>query len=156
MGDLETPTDAAVAPEKRLPVPDQASRGFYEGALAGRLMLLRCAKCGTYMSPTAGAGTPVESLRRRCVRCLSNALAWAPSTGRGTLYSFAIMHVVYDPSFAGDVPYNLALVELEEGVRITSQVVGCPNDELEIGMPLRVTFERLSEDVAVPKFEPGE
>jgi uncharacterized OB-fold protein len=141
---------------KKLPIPDEASGPFFEGALRGELMILRCVTCGAYMSPTAGAGTPVESVRRRCIECLSSDLEWVASSGDGSLYSFAIMHIVYDPSFADDVPYNLAVVELDEGVRITSQIVGCGNDELEIGMPLRVTFERLSEEVAVPKFLPRE
>ena len=62
------------------------------------------------------------------------------------------MHQVYDPAFAQDVPYNIAVVELDEGVRLTTNVVGCPNDELWIGMPLEVTFERVSDEVAIPKF----
>jgi hypothetical protein len=88
------------------------------------------------------------------VTCFSASLEWAPATGRGTLYSFALMHQVYDPAFAGDVPYNIAVVELEEGVRTTTNVVGCANEELQIGMPLEVTFERVSELVAVPRFRP--
>ena len=62
------------------------------------------------------------------------------------------MHQVYDPAFADEVPYNIAVVELDEGVRMTTNVVGCANEELQIGMPLEVTFERVSEDVAIPRF----
>jgi uncharacterized OB-fold protein len=62
------------------------------------------------------------------------------------------MHKVYDEAFAADVPYNLALIETEEGVRLTTQVVDA--EALEIGMPLEVTFERRGEDVALPKFRP--
>ncbi len=101
------------------------------------------------MSPTGGIGTP---LRPRCVQCFSADLEWAPAAGRGTLYSFALMHQVYDPAFAEDVPYNIAVVELDEGVRMTTNVVGCANEELWIGMPLEVTFEHVSEEVAIPKF----
>jgi uncharacterized OB-fold protein len=101
------------------------------------------------MSPTGGIGTP---LRPRCVRCFSAELAWAPAGGRGTLYSFALMHQVYDPAFADQVPYNIAVVELDEGVRMTTNVVGCANAELWIGMPLEVTFEQVSDEVAIPKF----
>jgi uncharacterized OB-fold protein len=65
------------------------------------------------------------------------------------------MHQLYDEAFAHDVPYNIAVVETDEGVRLTSQVVDCPNDRLEVGMALEVTFEGMSDDVAVPKFRPA-
>jgi hypothetical protein len=81
-------------------------------------------------------------------------LDWAPASGRATLYSFALMHQVYDEAFAAEVPYNIAVVETEEGVRLTSQVVDCANEELKIGMALEVTFERVSDEVAIPRFRP--
>jgi uncharacterized OB-fold protein len=140
-----------VAAGKPVPVPDEASAPFFDGALRGELMLLRCRACATFMSPTGYLRLP---LRPRCVRCFSAALEWAPSTGRATLYSFALMHQVYDEAFAAEIPYNIAVVETDEGVRLTSQVVDCPNERLAIGMPLEVTFERVSADVAVPKFRP--
>jgi uncharacterized OB-fold protein len=139
-------------PAKPIPVPDEASAPFFDGALQGRLMVLRCRVCGTFQSPIAGIGA---ALRPRCVACFSGALEWAPSSGRATLYSFVIMHQLYDEAFAAEIPYNIAVVETEEGVRLTSQVVDCPNDQLEIDMPLEVTFERLSDAVAVPKFRPA-
>ena len=134
---------------KPVPVPDEASAAFFDGALRGELMLLRCRACATFMSPTAYLGVPP---RPRCLRCFSGDLEWAPSSGRATLYSFAIMHQLYDEAFAAEIPYNIAVVETEEGVRLTSQVVDCPNERLEIGMALDVTFERMSDEVAVPKF----
>jgi uncharacterized protein len=140
------------APAKPVPVPDEASAPFFDGALQGRLMLLRCRACETFMSPIAGIGAAV---RPRCVACFSGDLEWAPSSGTATLYSFVIMHQLYDEAFAAEIPYNIAVVETGEGVRLTSQVVDCPNDQLEIGMPLEVTFERMSDAVAVPKFRPG-
>ena len=139
------------APPKPVPVPDEASAPFFEGALHCELMLLRCRACGTFQSPIAYIGVP---LRARCVNCFSGELEWAPSSGKATLYSFVIMHQLYDEAFAAEIPYNIALVETEEGVRLTSQVVDCPNERLEIGMPLEVTFERMSDAVAVPKFRP--
>ena len=134
---------------KPVPVPDEASAPFFDGALDGELMLLRCQACATYQSPIAYIGVP---LRARCVACFSGELGWAPSSGKATLYSFVLMHQLYDEAFAAEIPYNIAVVETEEGVRLTSQVVDCPNERLEIGMPLEVTFERMSDAVAVPKF----
>jgi uncharacterized OB-fold protein len=139
----------ALAPSKPIPVPDAASAPFFAGALRGELMLLRCGACGTFQSPTAYLGVP---LRPRCVRCFAAALEWAAASGRATLYSYALMHKVYDEAFAADVPYNIAVVETEEGVRLTSQVVEC--DALEIGMALEVIFERLDDEVTIPKFRP--
>ena len=146
---MTTPT---AAPAKPVPVPDPDSAPFFDGALDGMLMLRRCRVCNTYMSPVAGIGAPV---RPRCVTCFSGDLEWAPAGGRASLYSFVLMHQLYDEAFAADIPYNIAVVETEEGVRLTSQVVDCPNDALEIGMSLEVTFERMSDEVAVPKFRPA-
>ena len=147
------PSGELSAPAKPVPVPDDESRPFFDGALEGKLMLRRCRACGTFMWPVGGViATP---LRPRCVECFSGDLEWAPASGKGTLYSFVLMHQVYDPAFAGEVPYNIAMVELEEGVRMTTNVVDCANEELEIGMPLEVTFAQLSEHVALPKFRPA-
>jgi uncharacterized OB-fold protein len=130
-------------------VPDEESRPFFEGALRSELMLLRCTDCGTFMFPTSGFGTPV---RTRCVGCFSPAVEWAASSGRGTLYSFVLMHIVYDEAFADRMPYNIASVMLDEGVRFVTTIVDCENDELEIDAPVEVAFERQSDDVAIPVF----
>jgi uncharacterized OB-fold protein len=136
---------------KPVPMPDAASAPFFAGANGGRLMLLRCPACGTFQSPTAYLGVP---LRPRCLRCFDAPLEWAAASGRARLYSFAIMHQLYDEAFAAELPYNLAVVETEEGVRLASQVVDCAASKLEVGMDLEVVFERLSADVAIPKFRP--
>jgi uncharacterized protein len=145
---MTSATDAA--PAKPLPVIDDASRPFFEGALQGKLMLRRCRACGTFMWPVGGIRTP---LRPRCVECFSGDLEWAPSRGQGSLYSFAVMHQVYHPAFAAEIPYNISVIELEEGVRMTCAVVDCPNEELQIGMPVEVIFERVTEEIALPKFK---
>jgi len=87
---------------------------------------------------------------------MSVELEWTQVSGKGTLYSFTLMHQVYHPAFASEVPYNIAEVDLEEGLRILSNIVGCPNSDLKIGMPLIVTFEDVSSDVTIPKFRPSE
>jgi uncharacterized OB-fold protein len=149
-GERATP-EATAAPQKPVPVPDERSAPFFEGARQGKLMLLRCPACSTFSSPLPYIGVP---LRSRCPNCFSGGLQWAPSNGRATLHSYAIMHQLYDEAFAAELPYNIVVVETEEGVRLTSQVVDCPNEALEIGMPLEVTFERRSDEVALPKFRP--
>jgi uncharacterized OB-fold protein len=131
---------------KPVPVPDEASRPFFDATVRGQLLLQRCGDCGAW-------GWPVAP---RCRQCLSAALDWAEAEGTGTLYSYVLMHQVYHPAFAGDVPYNVAQVDLTEGVRMFSTVVGVENDELRIGMPLVVTFDRVNDEVAVPRFRPAD
>jgi uncharacterized OB-fold protein len=89
------------------------------------------------------------------VRCFAAPLEWAASSGRATLYSFAVMHQVYDGAMSDSIPYNIAVVETEEGVRLTTQVAECPPQRLRIGMELEAVFERRSETVAIPKFRPA-
>jgi uncharacterized OB-fold protein len=131
---------------KPVPVPDEASRPFFAAALGGQLLLQRCEACGAWAWPVAP----------RCRQCFSPALTWGEAEGTGTLYSYVLMHQVNHPGFAGEAPYNVAQVDLSEGIRVLSTVVGVENDELRIGMPLVVTFDRVSDDVAVPKFRPAD
>jgi len=145
-------TATTTPPAKPVPVPDEQSAPFFGAALDGTLMLRRCRACDTFMSPIAAIGAAV---RPRCVACFSRDVEWAPARGRATLYSFVLVHQRYDEAFAAELPYNVAVVETREGVRLTSQVVGCPNEALEIGMALEVVFEPMSEKVAVPKFRPA-
>ena len=127
---------------KPLPEPDAASAPFYEGAMDGRLMLMRCSACGTWRLPS----------RQHCDSCLSTEFTWEQASGRGTLRTFGVMHQRYHPGFA--TPYNVAIVELEEGPRITTNITRVPNDELRVDMAVVVEFER-HEDVALPKFRPA-
>jgi uncharacterized OB-fold protein len=129
---------------KPVPVPDDISAPFFDGARQGRLMLQHCAACGMWSFP----------VRERCPHCFAAKLEWRAASGRGTLYTFAIMHQVMNPGFAGAVPYNIAQIDLEEGVRMTSNVVGIPNAALKIGMPLEAIFEDVDQGVSLPKFRP--
>lgn len=137
------PPEATIDAARPVPVPDEASMPFFEGAAKGELVLQRCGSCGTFMWP----------VKPRCVECFASELEWAPASGRAALYSFVVVHQRY-PGF--EEPYVLATVETAEGVRFNTSIVGADAGELEIGMPLEVVFERLSEDVVVPKFKPGD
>jgi uncharacterized OB-fold protein len=135
------PPEATLESPRPVPVPDDASAPFFAGAARGELMLQRCGSCGAFMWP----------VKTRCVECFSNEVAWAPASGRAELYSFVVVHQRY-PGF--EEPYVLATVETSEGVRFNTSIVGADAGALEIGMPLEVVFERISEDVVVPKFQP--
>src|SRR5207249_3620489 len=94
-------------------------------------------------------------VKPRCDNCLSADISWVQANGKGTLYSFTLMHQIYHPGFAAEAPYNIAEVDLEEGLRIMTNIVGCSNAGLQIGMPLEVTFEDITDEVTLPKFKPA-
>jgi uncharacterized OB-fold protein len=76
-------------------------------------------------------------------------------SGKATVYSFIIVHQRYDPSFAEDLPYNVTVVELEEGPRLVTNLVGIANDQIRVGMPLTITYEDITEEYTLPKFRPA-
>ena len=130
---------------KPVPVPDELSAPFFDGARQGRLMLQHCTGCDRWSWP----------VRERCPYCFATKLVWRQASGRGTLYTFTIMHQVMNPGFASAVPYNVAQVDLHEGVRVTSNIVRIGNDALRIGMKLEAVFEDVGEGVSIPKFRPA-
>lgn len=89
-----------------------------------------------------------------CPECHSLAFEWAPVSGRGTVYTFAIVTQPLHAHWADQVPYNVVLVELEEGIRIVSNLVDCPNESIYIGMPVTVVFEDVSDEISLPLFKP--
>ena len=137
-------TQAVETPRKPVPEPDEMSRPFFEGALRGELLLQRCQDCEEFL--VLGS--------RVCTNCLGERLEWVPVSGRGTLFTFGIMHQRYHPGFIPELPYNVAVVELAEGPRLQTNIVGAGNEDLRVGMPVVVTFEQVSDRVALPKFRP--
>jgi uncharacterized OB-fold protein len=132
------------APARPLPEKSPEMAPFWEAARRHALVVQRCRGCGALRFPA----------RDICSRCLARESEWAPVSGRGRLFSFAVMHQVYHPGFADAVPYAVVVVELEEGARLVSNVVGCAPADLRIGMPLEVVFEDLTPEVTLPKFRP--
>ena len=117
---------------------------FFDGARRGQLMVQKCEECGELRFP------PHEI----CTRCLGRTSSWVAVSGRGEVYSFNIMHQVYHPGFATEVPYAVVVVKLEEGVKLVSNLVGVKPADIKCGMPVEVTFEKLSDQVMLPKFRP--
>jgi uncharacterized OB-fold protein len=134
------------AATKPVPIPDDFSAPFFDGARDRKLMLQHCTACDTWSFP----------VRERCPHCFAAKLTWRPASGRGTLYTFTVMHQIMNPGFASAVPYNVAQIDLDEGVRMVSNVVGIGNDALCIGMKLEVMFEDVSDTIRIPKFRPVE
>lgn len=129
-----------------LPHPDPDSAPYWAATLAGRLDLQRCGSCGLV----------VFYPRARCPRCHADALAWSTMSGRGTVYASTVVYRPADESFAADVPYVVALVDLEEGARLMTRIVDCPPDTVRTGMPVTARFRRVSDEAALPVFAPAE
>ncbi len=130
--------------EKPLPRPSEDSAPFWEAAFRGELRMQQCADCGHLRFPPAVL----------CARCLSERSEWVRVSGRGTVYSWIVVHQSQHPAFNADVPYNVAIIELEEGPRLHTNIIECPNDQIHIGMPVEVAFVRVSDDTALVKFRP--
>jgi len=133
--------DAAAKP---VPEVTEELRPFFAAAREHRLVVQRCRKCGHRRFPP----------REICSRCLGREAEWVPSSGRGTVLSYNLMHQVYHPGFASEVPYAVVLVELEDGGRMISNVVGCPLDGVRIGLAVEVTFEERAPEIVLPMFRP--
>jgi uncharacterized OB-fold protein len=129
---------------KPVPVPDVDSAPFWEACRQHRLLLQRCAGCGQTRFPPSGL----------CPHCRSGEFNWLTASGRGRLYSWIVVrHPVPREIYADDVPYVVALVDLEEGVRMPTNMV-CSAEELVGGMPVEALFDDVSADLTLPKFRP--
>ena len=125
--------------DRPLPVPDRDTAPFWEAARAGRLRIQRCAGCGQN----------VFYPRSVCPNCLSQELSWIDCSGRGSVYSFTVVHRT-SSEFREQVPFTVGLVELEEGVRMMARL---DLAEPAVGTPVKVSFERVSEELSLPHFK---
>jgi uncharacterized protein len=127
-----------------VPEPTPETQHFWEGTKAGELRLQRCDRCSKVYFPP----------RPFCPECSHRSVSVFRASGRARLASYVINHRSHP---AWDGPYAIALVELEEGVRMMSNVVGCAQtpEALVIDMPLEVTFEKLTDAITLPLFKPA-
>jgi uncharacterized OB-fold protein len=135
----------AKAHRKPLPRVDEESRGCWEALARHELYFQRCRDCGLRRFYP----------RALCPACLSSATDWVRASGRGTVYSFTVTHQNQAPGFREELPYVLALVELEEGPRVMTNIVGCPPERVCIGLPVEVVFEDVTPEITLPKFRPA-
>ena len=127
-----------------LPQPSVETRAFWDAVQQRRLVMPRCEVCGRLTFPPTVA----------CPHCGASAFAWTDVSGRGTVYSFVVYHRVYHPAFKDKVPYVLAVIALDEGPRMVSNVVGIPTGDVRCEMPVRVVYEEVRDGFLIPKFEP--
>ena len=130
---------------KPLPTIVGETRPYWESCRRGQLVIQQCALCREYQFYPRGI----------CAHCWSEDVQWVAATGRGTVWTYTVTYQNRTPGFAEDVPYVLALVELEEGVRLFTNIVECNPQEVRIGLPVEVTFVRANDRVTVPYFKPA-
>lgn len=117
------------------PTRNEETTPFWEGTAAGELRFQECADCGNRQLPAAPA----------CVACLSPEVSWKPSAGRGTVFSYTVVHHAFHPAFAAEVPYVVADVELDEGPFLTSGIRPVDPAAVTIGMAVEAWFEPMAD-----------
>jgi uncharacterized OB-fold protein len=137
--------DKAATKPKPIPRPAPESVRYWEAAKHHRLELPRCHACGKFWFP------PSQS----CPHCLAVDFSWQGVSGRGKVFSFVVFHRVYHPGFEQVVPYVVALVALEEGPRLLTNIVGIAPEKVACEMPVKVVFDDVADGVSVPKFAPA-
>lgn len=127
------------------PRPNRDSQPFWDACKRHELVLQYCRDCGR----------PWFYPRPCCPHCLSLAFDWRPVRGEGQVYTYTVVHRPPSEAYQDAVPYVVAIIELDEGVRMMSNVIGCPSEDVRIGMRVRVTFEDLAPETTLPKFLPA-
>jgi len=125
-----------------LPTPEGDTIAFWEAAKEERLLIKHCLDCDVYSYYP----------RPFCPKCWSEQVEWFEASGGATLYTWSVIYANDQPPFRDQVPYVAAVVDLDEGPRMMTNVIDCPFEELRIGMPLRVTFRPISDEFTIPVF----
>lgn len=132
---------------KPLPKSDPLTKPFWDSLDRGAMEVQRCEACASF----------VFYPRALCPGCGSRDLSWTPVSGRGRLHAFTVVHRPTNAAFKGDTPYVVALVELEEGCRMMSNLISVEADpaHVTIGMPVEIVYDRVTPDATLPKFRPA-
>jgi uncharacterized OB-fold protein len=129
---------------KPLPTLSDDNRPFWQATKKNELRMQQCLDCQHIRYP----------INHVCPKCLSEKAEWKQLSGRGEVFSYIVFHQIYHPGFAKDVPYNVAMIQLEEGPRMISNVVGVPVDQVKVGDKVEAVFDPVTEDITVPRFSP--
>ena len=136
-------TMAADSRSKPLPVVTDENRPFWDGCRQGKLLLQYCDQCQHYQFYP----------RLYCMHCGATSVRWIQASGRGVIYSYTIIHQNKAPEFVRDTPYNVAVVQLEEGPRMMSNIVETDPAVLRIDLPVTVVFDAVNDDIHLPRFK---
>ena len=120
------------------------AKPFWANLREHKLTAQRCKACGKFFTfPPQGS----------CPHCLGPDYEWIVLSGRGKVYSFVTYHRAWHPAYQDKTPYNVSLIDLDEGPRLISNVVGCKHDEVRIGMPVEIVYDD-REEYTLPLFRP--
>lgn len=128
--------------KKLLPALTPDSKTYWEGCKRHELLIQRCKECGKYRFEP----------RIICPNCTSMDTEWTKAGGKGKVWSFGVCHQLYDPAWKEDIPYVIGVIELEEGVKMVSNIIDCKPEDVKIGMKVEVIFEDVTEEITLPKF----
>jgi uncharacterized OB-fold protein len=131
--------------QKHLPIFDQENRPYWEATQRHELYVQRCRDCGTVQFHP----------RTQCADCLSPNVQWVKSTGRGTIYTFSVTNQNPQRGFRDSLPYVVAFIDLEEGVKMFANIVDCKPEEVKIGMPVEAVFADVTPEVTLVNFRPA-
>ncbi len=141
--------DTTMAPYRVLPAADEWSEPYWDGTKRHQLMVQRCQGCGYYNHP------PVFV----CLGCKDRdaVLAFEEVSGKGTVHSWFIHHDTQVGGFEDKIPYMVIAVELAEQPRLylVGNVLNCPYDQVEMGMPVELVWESVNDEVSLPQFQPA-
>ena len=131
------------APAPRpLPAPTDLTAPYWAAARRGQLVIQRCAHCQRHQFYP----------RSFCMHCMGETLDWLQAAGLGRIYTFTVNRRGANACMAGRTPYAVAIVELEEGVRLMANIVDSRLEDIAIGKPVKVVFEAASDDITLPQF----
>lgn len=130
---------------KPLPIPAPESEPFWAGARDHKLLMQKCASCGKFWFPP---GTI-------CPRCGAAEFTWDQTSGRGRVFTFVTYQRLYNKAWDGEVPYVVAIVELEEGPRMLTNITGIDAADVVCDMAVQVVFDDVTPEVTLPKFTPA-
>lgn len=132
-------------PSRPLPKPDEDTEPFWAACRRHELRMQKCLDCGTVRFRPALV----------CPECLSDRYEWALLSGKGEVYTFGVVHRALVPGFESRIPYIVALVQLQEGPRMTTNLVDVLPEQVYVGMPVEVAWEDVTEEISLPVFRPA-
>jgi len=130
--------------KKPIPVMQPWTKEFWKGTKRSQLLIQECGDCQS----------KIFYPRQYCPECWSGNLNWSQASGKATVYSLTTTQDMVEPKFWADLPYVLALVDLEEGIRMMTRIVDCDPETVKIGMDVEVVFEDITDECALPMFRP--
>jgi len=128
--------------DKPLPGNNPDTQPFWEACHEHILKFQQCVACGYVRWPPAMI----------CPRCHGTQVTWVTAAGTGSIYSYVVYRETYHPAFEPELPYVVALVQLPEGPRLLTNIVGCAPDDLTCDLPVEVAWDDVTETVSLPKF----